>query len=92
MLQQSNEADCWNRGARQVPKQLRAGPLLCSAVTFCCLSYSFQSFLLTKGLYNVELPVKDIESGDKKKTTRKNFPMILPHELLCYLIAASLHL
>lgn len=43
-------------------------------------------FRTTKDLYTVEVPCKDMDDPRHKTTTIK-VPMILPHELLDYLIA-----
>ena len=50
------------------------------------------SLLLIKALHFVEIPIKDLESNVKGATTTMRVPMVLPHELLCYLVAADLGL
>lgn len=42
----------------------------------------------TESMYFVEIPIKDLSSDDKKATSTMRVPMVLPHELLCYLMDA----
>ena len=45
----------------------------------------------TKDLYTVEIPCKDMDDPRRKTTTTK-VPMILPHELLEFLMVSKLAL
>ena len=40
----------------------------------------------------MEIPIKDLASSDKNAVTTMRAPMVLPHELLCYLIVPLLAL
>ena len=44
--------------------------------------------LLTEAFYYVELPIKDLASEEKNAITKMRVPMVLPHELMCYLIVS----
>ena len=44
--------------------------------------------LLTEAFYYVEIPIKDLASEEKNAITKMRVPMVLPHELMCYLIVS----
>ena len=40
-----------------------------------------------EALHFVEIPIKDLDSSVKGAQTTMRVPMVMPHELLCYLVA-----
>ena len=45
-------------------------------------------FWPTESLYFVDIPIRDLTSDDKSATSTMKVPMVLPHELLIYLMDA----
>lgn len=62
--------------------------VLWSALTTAICLPQYQWVLRAKAMYFLEIPIKDISSDDKHAKTTMRVPMVLPHELLNYLIAA----
>ena len=44
--------------------------------------------LQTQAMYFLQIPIKDVSSDDKHARTTMRVPMVLPHELLNYLVVA----